>query len=133
MKWRKAAARRQQSLNDGRRKETEKRIEIQGNNSSKTRNLNIKRTLSRGRRTRSKSDHFYSWIAGPGGVVKVSKELPKGCAYGGKAHAVSERARDRLSVRQKCRDESEKKKEVVVGRENSKSTKSKSQRHTVAD
>lgn len=56
----------------------------------------IRRTLSGGRRARSKSNHFYSLIAGSGGVAGSVEGGPLGDAYGSKAHAVSEEIRDGL-------------------------------------
>lgn len=69
---------------------------LQHQDLSRTHGCVFRRTLSGGRRARSKSDHFYSLIAGSGGVAGSVKGGPRGDAYGSEAHAVSEEARDGL-------------------------------------
>lgn len=82
----------------------------------------IRRTLSGGRRARSKSDHFYSLIAGSGGVAGSAEGGPLGDAYGSQAHAVSEEVRDGLFAGGNPIVEVEKR---LLAEENRKNTKAK--------
>lgn len=89
----------------------------------------IRRTLSRRRRARSKSDHFYSLIAGSGGVAGSVEGGPLRDAYGSKAHAVSEEIRDGLFAGGNPIVEVEKR---LLVEENRKNTQDQGQKHREA-